>query len=700
MIRSRCLNFESIVKEENDLLRKETLAEGIIRIDSDVDYWEFVEATYTPEVELDVNIDHQKELILDWADNEVLSDGNMYDLNDKEEEDDKEQADDLDDIMAYENEVDEEVHTFNKTVGDDFLNELSGIGNLSDDDEPNDFIDDKVVFPVHDEKQEWDKMVPVIGMKFANPIQLKLCVTNYVVKNGYDLWYEKSDHNRLLVKCCKGKKNKKNKGCPFRLWATWMTNERSFKIKSLIDNHNCSRVFKFGSIVSYKWIGNHFMNEILQKPKMSVRKLKAKEHYAKTWSYGVELRRTNPGSTVKMDVDVMPDGTTYFSKFCIILKGVKDGWIQGCRRVIGLDGCLLKGICRGQLLAVVGRDANNHIYPLAWAVVAVESKETWKWFVDLLHDDIKMGSGRGLTLISDQHKGLLEAVKERVPTIENRQCSRHICANFLKKFKGQQFSKLFWYAAASTTQVKFEQHMNEIKKLEPLAYDHLMERDPKSWSKAFFETDRACDAYEYGVSESFNSVIDDAKKRPLITMLEEIRIYVMERLFTQKSKGSYWGDLHICPSIRLKLSKIKVLQRFWRVVPSGYQEFEVRLGYDTYFVDLGKKTCACRACKLIGYLCVHAYAAISNLNRDPEDYVSPWLTQQCLVELAQEVDVASDSDNEVQMESDSEVESYKVDFEEDSHRYEDVDQPEVGVKAQGYGEGVVGGIEEHVEVEA
>ncbi|CAI9298582.1 unnamed protein product [Lactuca saligna] len=334
-------------------------------------------------------------------------------------------------------------------------------------------------------------MVPVIGMKFGNPIQLKLCVTNYAVKNEYDLWYEKSDHNRLLVKCCKGKKNKNNKGCPFRLW-----------------------------------------------------------------SYGKELRRTNPGATVKIDVDVMPDGTTYFLKFYVCLKDVKDAWIQGCRRVIGLDGCFLKGIYR------------------------VESKETWKWFVDLILDDIEMGNGH-----------------EMVPAAKHR--ARHICANFLKNFKGQQCNKLFWYAAASTTQAKFEQHMNEIKK-------------------------------------------------------------------------------------------------FWRVVPSGYQEFEARLGYDAYSIDLGRKTCTSRAWLLTGYPCVHAYAAISNLNRDPEDYVSPLLTTTMFgkvkVELTQEVDVASDSDsdNEVQMEPDSEVESYEVDFEEDIHRYEDVDQREATVEVQGQGEGQEG----------
>ncbi|CAI9279699.1 unnamed protein product [Lactuca saligna] len=109
-------------------------------------------------------------------------------------------------------------------------------------------------------------------------------------------------------------------------------------------------------------------------------------------------------------------------------------------------------------------------------------------------------------------------------------------------------------------------------------------------------------------------------------MLMEIKIYVMERLCRQKSKGSSWEDLNICPAIKLKLSKIKELQRFWRVVASSYQQFEVRLLHDAYVVDLGKKTCGCRGWQLTGYPCVHTYAAISNLNRDPEDYVSPWLT--------------------------------------------------------------------------
>nr|GEY28104.1 hypothetical protein [Tanacetum cinerariifolium] len=115
--------------------------------------------------------------------------------------------------------------------------------------------------------------------------------------------------------------------------------------------------------------------------------------------------------------------------------------------------------------------------------------------------------GEGLTIISDQHKGLIEAAKEVMPFAEHRQCARHIYANFRKKFT-ESFD----------------------------AYQHLMDRQPKSWSRAFFEIDRACDAVENGISECFNSLIVDARKKPIINMLEDIRIYIMERQKRMRDK--------------------------------------------------------------------------------------------------------------------------------------------------------------------
>ena len=96
------------------------------------------------------------------------------------------------------------------------------------------------------------------------------------------------------------------------------------------------------------------------------------------------LLQTNPGSTcvVKLKDSESRNGMNQFHSFYICFDAMKKGFQQGCRRCIGLDGCFLKGICRGQLLVAVAKDANNQMYPIAWAVIDTESKLTWKWVHD------------------------------------------------------------------------------------------------------------------------------------------------------------------------------------------------------------------------------------------------------------------------------------------------------------------------------
>ncbi|GJX91548.1 chloramphenicol acetyltransferase-like domain-containing protein [Tanacetum coccineum] len=81
------------------------------------------------------------------------------------------------------------------------------------------------------------------------------------------------------------------------------------------------------------------------------------------------------------------------------------------------------------VITAMGKDANNQMYPIAWAVVRVENTDNWCWFLALLHDDLKLQQGTGLTLISDGHKGLHEAVRDWMPNAEHRKCTRHIYAN-------------------------------------------------------------------------------------------------------------------------------------------------------------------------------------------------------------------------------------------------------------------------------
>ncbi|KAL4585411.1 hypothetical protein LXL04_010031 [Taraxacum kok-saghyz] len=162
--------------------KKQTLAEGIRRIDNAADYSEFHVTGYDnpPDYTVDLYIDHHREPVLDWAESDAPADEDS-DLEWAEDDDD----DDKDSQKSYEapleHEVDEEVPTFYKTTGDVFLSKLCAKvpDYANNDDEENYEPDQPIVYPVHDENQEWYKMKPKLDMKFSNRVELKNCVTNY-----------------------------------------------------------------------------------------------------------------------------------------------------------------------------------------------------------------------------------------------------------------------------------------------------------------------------------------------------------------------------------------------------------------------------------------------------------------------------------------------------------------------------------------
>jgi hypothetical protein len=127
--------------------------------------------------------------------------------------------------------------------------------------------------------------------------------------------------------------------------------------------------------------------------------------YSRIYDYQLELLRSNPGSTVIVCLDPDIEDKAIFERFYVCFAGLKNGFLAGCRKVIGLDGCWFKGANNGNLLCAIGRDANNQMYPIAWAAVPIESYDTWYWFLALLQKDLNISNGgEEWVLISDQQK--------------------------------------------------------------------------------------------------------------------------------------------------------------------------------------------------------------------------------------------------------------------------------------------------------
>jgi len=82
------------------------------------------------------------------------------------------------------------------------------------------------------------------------------------------------------------------------------------------------------------------------------------------------------------------------------------------------------------------------------------------------------------------------------------------------------------------------------------------------WSRSRFVPRPACDTVVNNMSEGFNSTIVDARSKPIITMMEEIRIYLMKRWASNRKKiATVEGP--ICPKIKSRLEKEIEKTKYW-----------------------------------------------------------------------------------------------------------------------------------------
>ena len=67
-------------------------------------------------------------------------------------------------------------------------------------------------------------------------------------------------------------------------------------------------------------------------------------------------------------------------------------------------GATWKGDLGEQILSAIAKDANNNIFPVAFAVVEQENKDSWVWFLQQFSDDIGNLDQLNLVFITDRQK--------------------------------------------------------------------------------------------------------------------------------------------------------------------------------------------------------------------------------------------------------------------------------------------------------
>lgn len=94
--------------------------------------------------------------------------------------------------------------------------------------------------------------------------------------------------------------------------------------------------------------------------------------YVRIFYYCYEGLRINPGSIVKLNVQPVEEGIEdkrpHFKRLYICYVALKESF-KLCGYVIGLDGWFFKGLCGEQILAAIGSDPNDQMFPITFVIV-------------------------------------------------------------------------------------------------------------------------------------------------------------------------------------------------------------------------------------------------------------------------------------------------------------------------------------------
>ncbi|XP_012839253.1 PREDICTED: uncharacterized protein LOC105959659 [Erythranthe guttata] len=257
--------------------------------------------------------------------------------------------------------------------------------------------------------------------------------------------------------------------------------------------------------------------------------------------------KTNPGSIFHLDVEVEKQiFRRCFFAFAVCLDGFKF-----CRPVVMLDDTFLKGRYKGVLLSEVGKDVNEGLFPIAFAIVSEETDSNWAWFLGHFRDAI--GNDRTLNFVSDRNHGIIEGVRNIFPDCLHTYSYKHLQNNLKYRFRG---------VPAGFRETVLQQFA---------AYDLLKEK----WSNVY------CEGHRYGQMtsngcESWNHQIKKQRYLPITSLIDGIR----------------WTTV-LCEKTEKRLKEAVDKGRSWICKRSSMHVFEV-FSSPNAVVDLGERTCSCR----------------------------------------------------------------------------------------------------------
>ena len=333
---------------------------------------------------------------------------------------------------------------------------------------------DDVVTPLY----SWDKELEFCkGLIFSNKAEVQYAVKIYSIKRNQRYKVYESNLTQWAIYC--------TNECSRKLWACQRKKHGFWKITKYYCPHTCTNlnVSKDGKMLDSNLIEREIHHLVVKDHAVKIQILDAEifkaygAHisYYKLWdvkqkaiariyrdwvkSYKIlskfmaAVQDANPNTIVRWKKKYgIERNTERFHRIFWAFGHCIARFIH-YRPMINIDATHLYGKYQEKLLIAMAQDVNNEIYPLAFVVVKSKSKDSWKWFLSCIKEDVTQR--KGICLISDRHVGIEKAVQDehvthwQSPNGYWRACIHHVASNFNQRYKDKNLKNMIIRASSA-----------------------------------------------------------------------------------------------------------------------------------------------------------------------------------------------------------------------------------------------------------
>lgn len=242
-------------------------------------------------------------------------------------------------------------------------------------------------------------------------------------------------------------------------------------------------------------------------------------------------------ATPDMEYIIKKNGEKDIDSITFVDSVWKKNW-NHIPRILFIDGTFLKNNVKGVLLIVMGMSGSKHQVPLALHYCKNESAENWRnFFVNIIKVFTDwLDTEKPLVIFSDRLIGLDSVLKELLPHSEHKYCMFHIVQNLKQKFKcTKDVTDAVYDISKSFTEMEFNQKATKLKEMNEKVYNYMMDVPLENWILCFCQYPNMLYITTSPI-ESFNRIIIEERKKPLVDLLIGIRKICSVSILTQKEE--------------------------------------------------------------------------------------------------------------------------------------------------------------------